>query len=427
MVFGWGKKKAQKQEPEPITPKEESISLSDIPQITDKIISAKKNSIISEVKTHRGNIQTELDSIKTIIHELEKDDLKVDEIDKHLRILVVRGKEAVISTIKQETKENLPEISSYDDVLELNSMLSQMLKRIGDVLGRQSRVIHIFAKKYASKLKEHLAALTSTQAALQALINNHTKLIDDVNQILDKKRQYHDSNQSLNNSLKRISELETDITQLNKSIQDAENMIQKLKSSEKYNKYLEAKQKFDSFLNEKNSIKNEIDLQFTKISRPLSKYGYISSLEKPQKVLMEHLISEPFDVINQSNKDDIITILSSVRKGVEAGTVSVKDSDKSLVSIDETIERLDDFISKTSEFNSKKEILEKELSIFDTNELKKEEEFILKQKENRNDTKQKIEMLQKENNDITNNLPKILADIEANLSKISSTKYRVAA
>ena len=43
---------------------------------------------------------------------------------------------------------------------------------------------------------------------------------------------------------------------------------------------------FDSFSSQKLKIKNEINAQFTKISRPLSRYEYGSSLDKDQKNLL---------------------------------------------------------------------------------------------------------------------------------------------
>ena len=65
-----------------------------------------------------------------IAKTLEKDDLKVEDIDKHLRIIVVRGKKQVIDVIKKDSKD-LPEISSFDDVLDMSNVLNQKLKKIG--------------------------------------------------------------------------------------------------------------------------------------------------------------------------------------------------------------------------------------------------------------------------------------------------------
>ena len=46
------------------------------------------------------------------------------------------------------------------------------------------------------------------------------------------------------------------------------------------------KNTLDTFSTQKSKIKNEVDTQFTKISRPLSRYEYGSSLDKEQKNLL---------------------------------------------------------------------------------------------------------------------------------------------
>ena len=70
----------------------------------------------------------------------------------------MRGKKQVIDVIKKGVIQ-LPEISSINDAEKLDSALNQLLKKLGDVLGRQTRVIHIFAKKYATQLKGNLEVM----------------------------------------------------------------------------------------------------------------------------------------------------------------------------------------------------------------------------------------------------------------------------
>ena len=425
MVFGWGKKKPQKQEPESVAPKEEQISLGKISSLTDEIKTLRAKTIVSETKSIRNKMDTDLYEIKNIAKELEKDNLKVDDIDKHLQILVVRGKELVISTIKNETKDKLPEISKYENVMQLNSAISQKLKRIGDVLGRQSRVIHIFAKKYAEKLKEHLEILTANHAELMQRIKNYKNLDEQISEISQKLNEYNNSEKNIEKLEKKISSLQKTISSLNNDIDSTQSYIDKLKSSEKYLKYTNNLKKLEEFSKEKDKLKNEIDLQFTKISRPLGRYEYVSSLEKEQKTLLSKMISNPMDVLTGQNKDDIITILSSVRKGVENGSISVKEPDKSLHSIDETIELIDGFITKTLDFFSKKNELEKELDIFDKNELEQLEENLIKATENKNDSELKIKTFENEILETKKKLPKLIVDIEATLQSISAKKYKI--
>jgi len=171
MVFGWGKKKEKSQEIETL-PLEKQISLSEVNKITNEIKSLREKTLISEYKSFKNKIDDQLKELIRIAKQLEKDNLKTEDIDKHLRTIVMRGKRQVIITINKEATVDFNKINSYDDVLKLDKEISQVLKKIGDVLGRQTRVIHIFAKKYAAKLKNILSTLDADAKELHTILKN---------------------------------------------------------------------------------------------------------------------------------------------------------------------------------------------------------------------------------------------------------------
>jgi len=421
MVFGWGKKK-KSFEYETIQDERE-IKLDEINSKIEEIQNLRKKTIVAESKTFRKKIEYKLDEVSKIIIELEKDDLNVDDIDKHLEILVVRGKKQVIETVKKENFEILPDIKSYEDVQALSELVSHKLKRIGDALGRQSRVIHIFAKKYAGRLKSNLAVLNSDRAELQSLVDNYKKLNDNASEISEKIAKYNESKNKLETNHTRITDTKNSIEEFEKKIKDILKGISELKSGKEYLKYIETQNKLESLSTKQ--IQAKIDSQFTKISRPLSRYEYGSALDKPQRVLMEKLIANPFDVMTESNKDDIIKILSSVRKGIEGGSISVKDSGKSLASIDETIEMLDEFVKEKSGFIEKKDALQRELDSFNTGELKQKESLLAKTNTDKTDAELRISRLEQQIEEIKKSLPEILIDIEIRLRSVSAIKYHV--
>jgi len=422
MVFGWGKKK-KSLEFETSIQEEKEIKLDEINSKVDDIQNLRKKTIVAESKTFRNKIIDKLDQVTRIINALERDDLNVDDIDKHLKILVVRGKKQVIGTIKKENSEKLPEIKSYDDVLALTEQVTRKQKRIGDALGRQSRVIHIFAKKYAGKLKSHLAVLNSDRSELQSLVNNFKKLNDDASEISKNIIKYNESKNNLETKSKRITDTKNSISEFEKKIENTLKEISELKSGEEYSKYIETQKKLESLTPQQ--IQDKINSQFTKISRPLSRYEYGSSLDKPHKILMEKLIANPFDVLSVSNKEDIIKILSSVRKGVEGGSISVKDSEKSLSSIDETIEILDEFVKEKSGFIEKKDALERELESFNIGELKQKEDLLTRTNTDKTDAESRIKKLELDIEEVKKSLPEILMDVEIRLRRISAIKYHV--
>jgi len=209
---------------------------------------------------------------------------------------------------------------------------------------------------------------------------------------------------------------------LRNSITSLEKQILDLKSIKEYTKYLEIKNKIDSLSSEKKEIKNIIDMQFSKISRPLGKYSYISSFEKPVKKMMDELISDSYQVISPQNKATIIQILEAVAKSVSSGSISVKDTDKSLEQINETVSRLDEFITLKESYSNKVSNLEKDLVIFDIKLLESKEQGLQKAKidfTNMESTKKKLE---DDINDDNSQLEKHVSHMESDLDRVTNSK-----
>ena len=424
MVFGWGKKESR-QNVSDIALQKKQILLSDVQNIVSEIRSIQAKTIIVEAKTFRNKINSSCETILHIAIDLERDTLNVDDIDVHLKRLVERGKNEVISVIKRESTVQLPEINSFEDVKIFNTASNRMLKKIGDALGRQTRVIHIFAKKYAGKLKDDLKVMTDRNDEITATITNHSKLetkieqiFETMNKIEQSKKLIIDLGEQQKLTKKIIGDLVTTINRDEKEIKD-------IKNSSEYAKFLEINEKLDSLSSEKNKIKNEIELQFTKISRPLNKYVYVSSLDKPQKKLLAILLENPYHILIDANKQDIVQILESTRRGVQSGSISVKNVDKSLSQIDETLSLLPGFIEKISIFNRSKSDSESKLLVFNNEQLRQKESALNKHKNDKSTLESKIGSTEKELRDTIEFIPKCFKSVESILNQISAVQYTI--
>ena len=422
MVFGWGKKKLEENEIN-VIPKEKHILLSDVSDILEEISSVRTKTIMAEVKTFRNKIDSNRKTLLKITKELDGDTLNTEEIDHHLRRLVDRGKSDVLSIIKKECTKNLIEINSFDDVKAFSETVTKMLKRVGDSLGRQSNVIHIFAKKYAKRLKDDLRVMQSDNKEISVLVTNHIDLENKVEKITENIIEYEQFQESLvaldvrkDNAEKNIQKL----TEMNKNIIDE---IETLKNSKEYTAYLKIKEEINSFPSVRLEIKNQIDSQFANISRPMNKYIYISSLDKPQKKLLENLINNPIDVLTDENKDEIIQILEAVIKNVKSESISVKNIEKSLNQLNQTISLVGTFIDKINKCSQSKIDAENRLSIFNYANLEKLELDLSKSKNNKNDTESELESIELERDSITESMSKSIKLIELTLNQISAIHY----
>ena len=418
MVFGWGKKK----EPEPEIPQTKHISLSDVLGDASNILELRKSHAIEDIKFNRDQAVPLLRELSYIGRALEEDDLNVDDIDTNIRIIVIRGKKQVIDIIKKDIID-LPKVDTYEDAVSLHAILKQILKKVGDALGRQTRVIHIFAKRYAGKLKEILAEINSINTEIQKILKNFEDSSSSFAEIKDLLEQISNTRQSNSNSKHKITLLNEDIATCDGRIAACTESIKKIKSSPRYAELLKQKAALDGFCLQKTQLKGKVVDQFTKISRPLGRYEYTSSLDKEQKLLLSEMIQHPFNALTTDNKDTILVILENVKKGILSGSISVKDKTKSITHVTEVEEALDGMISEISEHLARQAAAEAtiaELTPSDLLGLEKELEKITRNKEN---SEAKIQSLDEEISANESAMPRILNNIESKLCRFSNTRY----
>ncbi len=422
MVFGWGKKKEEKSEE---TPSEKQIQLSDVSKIVQKMLELRTSQILTDIKSLRDNTEPLITDLISIGNTLEKDNLQVNDIDRHLRIIVVRGKQQVIDMIKKDAN-HLPKINSFDDVENMHTVLNQMLKKIGDVLGRQTRVIHIFAKKYAEKLKEILHKMNSNHIEIQQLLKNYHDTKSISTEIMESIQEINNLEDAIKKKEHRITEIHNYVNSLDKKIIHYEYSIKKIHTSEEYQKFLELQKILDSSTHEKNQLRNEINSQFTKISRPLGRYEHVSSMEKEQKNLLSKLLEDPFSVLDVKNKDSIILILENVRKGIASGSISVKDTEKSFSYLTEIEEALSGYIARISDYTDKRKKIEQQMSSLESEELSKLEQNLEHSISDKSDSDLKIKSFESELTEEHASISKLISDIEVKLRAFSNTVYVIA-
>ncbi|HEX5457068.1 MAG TPA: hypothetical protein VFX64_01635 [Candidatus Nitrosotalea sp.] len=421
MVFGFGKKKTQEQPTIPVQ-NEKTVTLDDIPAILQEIESPGVSEVISIAKTTKEEVETHKKKIHELILHLESDDLKLDDVDRNLSIIVKRGKNAIVSTIKKETSSQLTNATKYDQAVMLNTEISQMLKKIGDVLGQNSRIIHIFAKKYADNLKDEIAKVAKSRNQLQSSINFVENLRTVGKEITDLSQKIAEGRNTLSQRNERISEIVSETQSLKNNIVTLEKQIHDLKSSDAHSKFLEIRCKIDSMSSEKSDVKNVIDIQFSKISRPLGRYSYISSFEKPVRKMMDELVANPYEVISLQNKSGIIQILEAVEKSIISGSISVKDADKSLEQVQETISKLDEFITLKESYSGKVTSLEKDLTVFDIKSLESKEHDLEKTRSDLASMESVKKKLEEEVKDSNHSLSKNTSDLESGLARLTNSK-----
>ena len=428
MVFGWGKKKQIVEEKigESVSPTHKNTNLENIPNIIQDVTNLRQKTLIAEVKSFQKRIESDRKTLLSIADQLRKDNLSTKDMDPHLVILVNRGKKEVISSIQNEFQIKFSEIDSFERVLDFQRNSSRGIKKVGDMLGKHSRVIHIFAKKYAKKLKDDLQTLTNNLTEVNTLISNYDSNQELLNSVKSILTDFADAKKDIAKQERRKSQLEELAKNEKQNKINFTKLIDEMKSSSQYKEFQDIQNKLILISEEEKTIKNEIEEQFIKISRPLNKYVYVSSLDKPLKMMIESLASSPYDVLTITNKSGIDTILNSVRSGIESGSVSVKDIEKSKEAINKIQNLIPTLIKQKLEFTKKISNLSESLNIFDNNKFLKLASDLEKSNFNMSDIESKISIIQKQIESTKNQIHDMISKLELNLKQASSIHYKIS-
>ncbi len=424
MVFGWGKKK-QVDEYVERKPVNQNISLSDVPKIIDDLSKLRESQTLSEIKNLRNSTAPLIDDLMKIGIVLDKDNLNVDDIDKHLAIIVVRGKQQVIDILKKDVK-TLMQVSTIADAKKLDYFLTQLLKKVGDVLGRQTRVIHIFAKKYANQLTDNLKIMNENSDNISKLLKHYASTQSSFDEITGTLNKIKSLNVELSDKRKRHTEILDNLKSFEEKKTILQSSLDEIHSSENFKKFVDLENKLNDFTNQKSKIKSEIDNQFTKISRPLGRYAYGSSLDKEQSAVLSTLVDDPFNALRSENSDTIIVILENIRKAISSGSISVKDTEKTLSQLTETEESLEGFIKKVSEYSNIFNSMKIELNELKPDNLTSIENEFSKNTDSENDSNLKSKTILSEIDEINSQIPELISKIEGKLRIFSNSKYVIS-
>ena len=402
-----------------------SVSMDEIPGILDEFGKKRQQRTISAVGELRNAAEPLIRELIQMGRDLENDDLNIDSIDKHLAIIVVRGKKQVINIIRRGVLE-LQTVETIEDAARVESALRQTLKKVGDVLGRQTRVIHIFAKKHANRLKENLAVMNKQHQKMRAILDRHNRADAESQEIILALDALRNIQEKRAKKSRRIEELSGEVRGLREQEGTAMSEIEKIKSSKDYHEYvklLEGAKACDAQISE---IRDAINSLFEKISRPLGRYEYGSSLDKEQQGILAGLVSDPASVMLPANSDTISEIISNVIRAVSSGSISVKDIEKTSALLGETADAVGPLADKAEEARARRRKISDSIKAAMPENLDTFESLLSKSVSTRKDNEERIASLRLEVKECNSEMSNMTSEIQIKLSQHTGTRYVVA-
>ena len=345
MVFGWGRKKTA--EPEPVV---RSIRLEEAPQISKEAHQRRSEQTITEASNMLHRTNSLIRELGRIRGNIEQDDLRTDDVDKRLRPMVIKGKRMLVDALRNNAVEIRP-IRDYEDMVRANEELDHRLKKVGNILGKQTRVIHAFAEKYATRLKQILEEVDENRKSMTKAANRYqydTELSDSVEEGV---RNVRALEQSVLDNADRGRQAEREKADAEQSMQRVSGQMAEFKSSKEYSDLVKLRERMEEAEAARAALASEVSTQFTKVSRPMSRYVHVSS-DKEQTALLHRVIKNPYDTMSRRDMDRVITLLEGIRKAVLSESISVKDTAKASDAITQTEEAIGGFVQRAADIEA---------------------------------------------------------------------------
>ena len=345
MVFGWGRKKAPPPKIEVV-----EIRLEEAPRIAGDVLAKRSEGIVTEAANTLHRTNELIRELVRICGDLERYDLDLDMVDKRLQPLAVRGKKMLVDALHKNAVEMKP-IDTPEDIAQVSGELEHRLKRLGNILGKQTRVIHTFAETYAQRLVQILEEVESNRQSMMNLSGRHISDEGVANAVTGGVANVNAMKTSAIENIQRCEEAKDEMEDLNIRMARQESDIQAFRESEEYTHLLAMRQRLDAYEVEKSRLAAEISTQFTSISRPLGRYERVSA-DKEQTALLYRVRKSAYDVMNPDDAEGVMSLLGGVRRAVASGTISVKDTDKALDAIARTSDAIPGYTERVVKMES---------------------------------------------------------------------------
>ncbi|HVX01663.1 MAG TPA: hypothetical protein VHA09_00760 [Nitrososphaera sp.] len=310
-------------------PADATLSVQDVQSLLDGIESARVQSLSARLAPARDSATRTLASLLSIADAMEKEKLKLEELEKRFGSNIENTKKMVVSALRREASSELPQVQTLGDAKKFKERLESMTHRFGEVTGSHSKMLNYFLKKHASSMKNELGdledLLKDAKAAISAFEQERTPLVKcagTLNTIQQKISSAKAAEQAAQATQEGISSLESDLAKLKEELATLTGSAEFAQAKATAEKLAQAEERQEQF-------NAQVAEMFSHVSRALSKYSYGVSRETERRLRI--LSEEPWSALgDQKDISPYLTLVAEVYKSVSSGQIQLKDSEKVL-------------------------------------------------------------------------------------------------
>jgi hypothetical protein len=402
------------------TPASETLSIQQAQDLLHSLEAAKVKELSASLAPIKESAAESLKVIDTLAKEMDRENIKLEDVERRLKSVVEHSKTTVVSSLRREASLELPLPQSANDAKKFKERFENMMKRFGEVSGSHSKVLNAFMKKHSGKIKDEFEFLTKllneTRAIISEFDGNREPIIrceNTLNTALQKISSINLAESSAKNIEKEIEDIERELKNVESELAATSGSNEFEQASIRVRDIAEAERKQEEF-------HAKIRDLFSHLSRAFTKYSY--GITKETERRLETMSNEPWQILYEKNVTPYSSLLLEIRKSIDSGQIQLKDSDKVLQYIDTILESLPDLQYKAQTFKTEINSF-RQLNIEIVYKVKDLEQKVMQHSEELARSRQDLEQQRRQAKDKTEEVDAILTRAGEILTGLIGQKY----
>ena len=402
------------------TPASDTLSIQQAQDLLQSLEAVKVKELSASLAPIKESAAESLKVIDTLAKEMDRENIKLEDVERRLKSVVEHSKTTVVSSLRREASLELPFPQSANDAKKFKERFENMMKRFGEVSGSHSKVLNAFMKKHSGKIKDEFEFLTKllneTRAIISEFDRNREPIIrceNTLNTALQKISSINLAESSAKNIEKEIEDIERELKNVESELAAASGSSEFEQASIRVRDIAEAERKQEEF-------HAKIRDLFSHLSRAFTKYSY--GITKETERRLETMSNEPWQILYEKNVTPYSSLLLEIRKSIDSGQIQLKDSDKVLQYIDTILESLPDLQYKAQTFKTEINSF-RQLNIEIVYKVKDLEQKVMQHSEELARSRQDLEQQRRQAKDKTEEVDAILRRAGEILAELIGQKY----
>jgi hypothetical protein len=402
------------------TPASDTLSIQQAQDLLHSLEAVKVKELSASLAPIKESAAESLKVIDTLAKEMDRENIKLEDVERRLKSVVEHSKTTVVSSLRREASLELPFPQSANDAKKFKERFENMMKRFGEVSGSHSKVLNAFMKKHSGKIKDEFEFLTKllneTRAIISEFDRNREPIIrceNTLNTALQKISSINLAESSAKNIEKEIEDIERELKNVESELAATSGSNEFEQASIRVRDIAEAERKQEEF-------HAKIRDLFSHLSRAFTKYSY--GITKETERRLETMSNEPWQILYEKNVTPYSSLLLEIRKSIDSGQIQLKDSDKVLQYIDTILESLPDLQYKAQTFKTEINSF-RQLNIEIVYKVKDLEQKVMQHSEELARSRQDLEQQRRQAKDKTEEVDAILRRAGEILAELIGQKY----